>query len=388
MHAIGPRWYAVLVTVALLSGCKTVSDAYDGWFGAAPRQKPAELVQFVPKATPRVVWQGSVGAAGQNAFYPAVSGNSVYATGSSGVIAGFTANSGAAQSRFEAGTPLSGGVGAGAGLVLAGTAKGEVLAFEPAGKPAWKAQLSGEVLSPPVAADGVVVVRTGDGRIYGLNAADGKQRWVYQRSLPSLALRSYTGVVVHRGAVFAGFPGGRLVAIALDNGNVGWEAVVALPKGTTELERVTDVTSYPVVEGNQVCAVAFQGRVACFDAIRGETLWARDASSFAGMGLDVRNAYITDERSAVMALDRSRGASLWKQDKLQGRWVTAPLAQGRYVIVGDFQGYVHVLSRDDGAFVARIATDGSAIRVPPVALDLSTFLVQTHNGGVFAISVQ
>jgi len=383
-----PRLLPAVLAAALLSGCQTVSDIYDGWFGTAPKQKAAGLVQFQARATARIVWQGSVGGAERSAFYPAVSGNTVYAAGASGQIAGFTANTGDNTVRFDAGTPLSGGAGVGAGLVLAGTAKGEVLAFEPTGKPAWKTQLSGEVLSPPAAADGVVVVRTGDGRIYGLNAADGKQRWVYQRALPSLAVRSYAGVVVHRGAVFAGFPGGRLVAIALATGIVGWEAVVALPRGATELDRVTDVTSYPVVDGAQVCAVAFQGRIACFDLLRGETQWARDASSIAGMTLDARNAYITDERSAVQALDRSGGASLWKQDKLNGRWATAPLAMGRYVIVGDFEGYVHVLSREDGAFVARIATDGSAIRVPPVALDLSTFLVQTRNGGVYAISVQ
>jgi len=379
------RLLAVMAAVMLLAGCQTVS----GWFGSSvPKQKPAELVEFKAQATLRIVWQANVGAAGRGAFYPAVVGNTVYATGASGQIAAFVANSGAGQNRFEAGTALSGGVGAGVGLILAGTTNGEVLAFEPSGKAAWKTQLTGEVLSPPVGADGVVVVRTGDGRIYGLNAADGKQRWVYQRTLPSLALRSSAGIVVHRGAVFAGFPGGRLVAIALETGNVGWEAVVALPKGATELERVTDITSYPVVDGGQICAVAFQGRVACFDLIRGETIWARDLSSIAGMGLDARNAYVTDDRSAVQALDRSRGASLWKQDKLNGRWATAPLAMGRYVIVGDFQGYVHVMSREDGAFVARIATDGSAIQVPPVALDLSTFLVQTRNGGVFSISIQ
>jgi outer membrane protein assembly factor BamB len=379
------RLFAVMAAATLISGCETVG----GWFGSsAPKQKPAELVQFKAQATTRIVWQAGIGASGRGTFYPAVVGNTVYVAGASGQIAGIVANSGASQARFDAGMPLSGGVGAGVGLVLAGTAKGEVLAFEPSGKLAWKTQLTGEVLSPPVAADGVVVARTGDGRIYGLNAADGKQRWVYQRTLPPLALRSHAGIVVYRGAVFAGFAGGRLVAIALDNGNVGWEAVVALPKGTTELERVTDITSNPVVDGTQVCAVAFQGRVACFDVIRGETLWVRDASSIAGMALDARNAYVTDERSAVQALDRSRGASLWKQDKLDGRRVSAPLAMGRYVMVGDFEGYVHVLSREDGAFVARIATDGSAIQAPPVALDLSTFLVQTRNGGVFAISIQ
>lgn len=368
----------------LLTGCETVS----GWFGPGPKQKAAELVTFEAKATARIVWQSSVGNAGQSAFYPAISGNTVYVADASGQIAALAAGSGSTTARFDAGVRLSGGVGFGNGLVLAGTAKGEVLAFEPSGKPIWKTQLSGAVLSPPAGADGVVVVRTGDGRIYGLNATDGKQRWVYQRALPSLAVRSFAGVVVHRGAVFAGFPGGRLVAIALANGNVGWEAVVALPRGTTELERVTDVTSYPVVEGTQVCAVAYQGRVACFDLIRGETVWARDVSSIAGMGIDARGAYVTDDRSAVIALDRRAGSSLWKQDKLDGRWASAPLPVGRFVVVGDFQGYVHVLSREDGSFVARIATDGSAIQVPPVALDLSTFLVQTRNGGVFAISVQ
>lgn len=379
----------LLAIAVLLSGCQTVSGIYDGWFGAGPKQKAAELTQFQRRASLRVVWQGNVGSAGRSAFYPAVSGNTVYAGGASGQIAAFAANSGAGQGSFDAGMPLSGGVGHGAGLVLAGTAKGEVLAFEPSsGKLAWKVQLSGEVLSPPAGADGVVVVRTGDGRIYGLNAVDGKRRWVYQRPLPSLAVRSFAGIAVNRGVVFAGFPGGRLVAIALQTGNVGWESVVALPKGATELERVTDVTSYPVIEGAQVCAVAYQGRVACFDPLRGETIWARDISSVAGMGMDARGAYVTDDKSAILAFDRSSGASLWKQDKLNGRWASAPLPLGRHVVVGDFEGYVHVLSREDGAFVARIATDGSAIQVPPVALDLSTFLVQTRNGGVYAIAVQ
>lgn len=379
---------AAAAALLTLAGCQAVSGVYDSWFGTTPKKRAAELVQFQASATARVLWQANVGSAERGAFYPAVSGNAVYAAGANGQIAGFTANSGGGTGRFEAGTVLSGGVGTGNGLLLVGTGKGEVLAFEPSGKQVWKTQLSGEVLAPPAGAEGVVVVRTGNGRIYGLNAADGKQRWVYQRALPPLAVRSFAGVVVHRGAVFAGFPGGRLVAIALATGNVGWESVVALPKGATELDRVTDVASYPVIEGTQICAVAYQGRVACFDALSGETQWARDASSVAGMGIDARNVYVTDDQDAVQALDRNRGASLWKQDKLRGRWVTAPLALGRYVIVGDFEGYVHVMSREDGAFIARVATDGSAIRVPPVALDLSSFLVQTRNGGLYAINLQ
>jgi outer membrane protein assembly factor BamB len=188
--------------------------------------------------------------------------------------------------------------------------------------------------------------------------------------------------------VIAGFPGGRLVAISTANGGPAWDGIVALPKGTTELERVADVTSAPVVDDVRACAVAYQGRVACFDVVRGSAIWGRDISSYSGMAADTRNLYVTDDKSAVAALDKSTGASVWKQDRLAGRGVSRPLALGRYVIVGDYQGYVHFLSREDGSFAGRIATDGSQIAAAPVVLDLSTFLVQTRNGGVFAISVQ
>jgi outer membrane protein assembly factor BamB len=381
------RWIIAAALVAF-GGCQTVGDAYNRWFGSRPAQKPAELTPIKPVATPKVVWQGSVGGAEKDMFFPAVDGKVVYAAGANGRITGFDVAKGTQVVRFDVDQRISGGVGSGGGMVLVGTPKGEVLAFERGGKQLWKAQLSGEVLAPPVFSSGAVVARAGDGRIFGLNAADGKRKWVYQRSTPALSVRSHAGIVVNRGAVFAGFAGGRMVAIGLNNGNVGWEGVVALPRGTTELERVADVTSPPVIDDRQVCAVAFQGRVACFDIVRGTTLWARDMSSVAGMDADSRYLYITDEKNAVVALDKTNGASIWKQDKLFGRGVSGPLAFGRYVVVGDFQGYLHFLSREDGSFAARLATDGSAIGAPPAALDTGSFVVQTRNGGVFAIAVQ
>jgi len=380
----------VVSCLVLLGGCQTVGDAYDRWFGRGgrPAQKPAELTAVQATAVAKIVWQGNVGGAGKDVFFPAVSGSVVYAAGAAGQISGFDVASGKQVTRIEAGQRISGGVGSGGAMVLAGTPRGEVLAFDRDGKLIWKVQISGEVLAPPVMQDGIVVVRAGDGRLFGLDAVDGRRKWVYQRATPALSVRSHAGVVVDRGAVFAGFAGGRLVALALSNGNVGWESVVALPRGATELERVADITSLPVVDERQVCAVAFQGRVACFDLLRGTTLWARDVSSVAGMDVDSRYTYITDDRDAVIALDKTSGASIWKQDKLAGRNASGPLAFGRYVVVGDYQGYVHFLSREDGSFAARIATDGSAIGAPPVALNSDSFVVQTRNGGVFAITVQ
>jgi outer membrane protein assembly factor BamB len=379
-----------VAVMAAATGCQTVSDSYDRLFhGGKPAVPPAELVAIKPTATPKIVWQGSAGSSDKNIFYPTPVGNVVYAANAAGDITGFDAVKGGAVVKFAAGQRISGGVGAGGGMVFAGTARGEVLAFEPQGKAVWKAQLTGEVLAPPSAQDGVVVARSGDGRIYGLDTATGRRRWVYQRPTQvPLTVRTHAGLLIDRGAVFAGFAGGRLVALILSNGNVAWEGIVATPRGATELERVADVTSPPAIDGQRVCAVAFQGRVSCFDPLRGAILWARDMSSVAGLALDARYLYLTDEKDAVVALDKTSGASIWKQDKMAGRRVSGPLAFGRYVVVGDYQGYVHLLSREDGSFAARIATDGSGISAPPVALDLSSFLVQTRNGGVFAITVQ
>jgi outer membrane protein assembly factor BamB len=367
---------AALAVLALLASCSS-----------SPVQKPAELVPITPTAVLKVLWQGSVNSAGNNVYYPEASGNVVYAVGEEGGVIGFDMASGKTVASFEAGQRVSGGVGIGNGLVLLGTPKGEVLAFDRDGKPLWKTQLSSEILAPPQAQDGTVVVRSGDNRIFGLDAVNGKQKWLYQRSTPSLSVRTNAGLVIQRGGVFVGFPGGRLIALSLGNGNIGWEGVVAMPRGTTELERVTDITSLPVIDGKQACAAAFQGRVACFEVARGTLLWARDVSSVAGIGADARYLYVTDDKNAVLALDRASGASIWRQDKLVGRNVSAPLALGRHVVVGDLEGYVHVLSREDGSFAARIATDGSAIGAPPLALDAKSFLVQTRDGGVFAITV-
>ena len=356
--------------------------------GATPGPKPAELTEFKAAAALNVLWEGSVGAAEKHVFFPRAHAGVVYAAGADGSVRGFEQATGRSTLSIDAEERVSGGVGVGSDLVLLGTPKGRVLAFDREGKSLWQAQLSSEVLAPPEAQLGIVVVRTGDGRIHGLDAATGKGKWVYQRALPTLSVRSHAGVVVTQGGVFAGFPAGRLVALALSNGNIGWEAIVALPRGTTELERVADVTSLPVIDGKRACAAAFQGRVACFDLSRGTLLWARDVSSVAGIAVDARYLYVTDDKNAVQALDMMSGASIWRQDKLSGRHVSGPLALGRHVVVGDFEGYVHLISREDGSFAARIETDGSAILAPPIALDATSFLVQTRAGGIYAITVR
>jgi outer membrane protein assembly factor BamB len=232
----------------------------------------------------------------------------------------------------------------------------------------------------------LVLVRSVDNRIFAFGAGDGKRRWVYQRAPSSLLVRSPSGVSVLGDTAFAGFSGGKLVALALANGAVRWEATVALPKGATELERVTDVLGKPAVVAREVCAAAYQGRVACYEAASGRLVWARELSSLTGVSIDARYAFVSDERGAVHALDRSNGASVWKQERLAHRQLSLPASSEAGAAVGDLEGYVHFLARDSGAFMARFATGGGPVRAAPVPLQ-NGVLVQTQNGGLFALSL-
>jgi outer membrane protein assembly factor BamB len=252
----------------------------------------------------------------------------------------------------------------------------------------WRTAVSSEVLAAPVVTGDLVLVRSSDSRIFALDARDGARRWVYQRSAASLSVRSPAGLVVSRGFAYAGFPGGKLVAISLSNGGARWESTVSLPRGTSELERVSDVVGQLWQSQREICAAAFQGRVACFDIASGAQSWARDLSSVSGLTADGGYVFVPDEKSVVNALDRTTGTSVWKQDKLTRRNLSAPLALGNNIVFGDVGGYVHVLARDSGALTGRLATDGSAIFAPPVALGDGSFLVQTRDGDLYSVATR
>jgi outer membrane protein assembly factor BamB len=373
-----------------LSGCSTVgsmTSTVGGWFGSGPaRAKPAELVDFKPAVSLVEAWKGESGDAGSYLFRPQTEGDDVFAAGGSR-LARIAVATGNAVWRNDTGVKLSAGAGAGQGLALAGGGKGELLALDLAsGQPRWKVALSSEVTGQLLAVAGTVIARTGDGRVHGLAAADGSRKWLYSRNLPVLSLRGSGGMAVRDDVLYAGFPGGKLVALNAANGAQLWEATVALPRGATELERVADVMGNPAVDERQVCAVAYQGRVACFDRRTGALLWARDTSSNSGLAMDERNVYVTDDKDAVTAYDKASGRAGWRQDKLARRQVTAPLALGDWVAVADGEGVVHVLSVEDGSFAARAKVD-SGVRTAPVDIGPG-FAVQTVKGTVVAFRIK
>ena len=378
-----------LLPLLTIAGCGSLSSWIPpppsfNWFSSS--KKPGPLPPFTPTVTPRVVWQQGVGKAAPG-LEPAVQGDAIYAASASGTLVRLNAATGASGWRIEAAKHLSAGVGTDGSIAAVGTDKGDVFAFTADGKPAWQAKVTSEVVSPPKIADGVVVVWSADGRVFGLSATDGKTRWVYQRNNPPLTVRNYSGGAITRGGLFMGTAGGKLVALDLTTGNLGWEANVATPKGATELERIADVTSLPLIDGNQACAVAYQGRIACFDLLRGTLNWSRDVSSLDGIAVDSRYVYVTDDKGVILALDKTTGASAWRQDKLAQRRPGGPQMIGAYVAVVDAEGYVHLLDSTDGNLLGRVATDGTPATAQPSKSGDSA-VWQSTGGAVFSVSLR
>lgn len=386
------RFVLVLSAALLAGGCSTMSSwfpasiwpSFDWPWGSSKKIGPAP--EFQASVTPRIAWQTSVGKAAPG-LAPAVTAAAVYAAATDGTIVRVDRDTGQTAWRISAGTRLAGGVGADATLVAVGTDKGEVLAFDVDGKPRWQSRVTSEVVGPPMVADGLVAVWSGDGRLYAFAAADGKTKWVYQRTNPPLIVRNLAGGVIVRGGLFTGTAGGKLVAIDTATGNVAWEGNVATPKGATELERIADITSLPLVDDRQVCAIAFQGRIVCFDVLRGTLLWTRDVSSLSGLVADNKYLYLTDDKGAVQALDKTTGASVWKQDKLAKRQPSGPQLVGDYVGVVDVEGFLYLIDRTDGNLVGRLATDGAPPTQRPAAVGTNA-VWQSTAGALYAVTAK
>ena len=385
---------AAVAAAVLCVGCASLSESpLTSWMTWIPApsfawltggsRKPGPLPQLEAKVTPRIAWQQSVGRAAPG-IAPAVTPSAIYAAATDGTLMRLDVATGRVVWKTSANKPLSAGPGAGERVVVVGTAKGDVLAFDADGKPLWTAHVSSEVIAPPRVSGTIVIVFSGDGRVYGLAAADGKTAWVDQRINPPLTVRNSAGGVVSRGGLLVGTPGGRLLAVDTQTGTVAWEGAVATPRGATELERIADVTSLPYIDENEVCAAAYQGRVACFELVRGSLIWSRDVSSLAGITADTQRLYVVDDKGVVHAFDRSNGASVWKQDVLAKRRIGGPQLVGDDLGVVDVEGYLHVLSRTDGAYVGRLATDGSLATAQPIALG-GGLLWQSEKGTVFSV---
>ena len=356
--------------------------------GQDPIDPPAVLKEFQAKLNPRILWSAKLEGAESYEFYPGIIGDEAYAASSDGGLAKFDLKTGKAIWRINTGEKLSGGVGAGVNEITVGTSTGLVVAYDLNGKLLWKTRLSSQILSAPTIHEGLVIVRTADNLIHGVNVKDGLKKWTFSRVGPPLSLRSSAGVVASDGVIYVGFPGGKLAAIREDNGSLIWEITVAQPKGVTEIERASDVTSSPVIDGLTIYTVAYQGKISAVDRVNARTLWSRDISSYTGLNIEGARIYVAHTGGALYSLAIESGKTYWRQGALLNRKLTTPLGMGDYVAVGDLEGYIHILDKETGAFLGRIQLDEDPVMRHMVEFETGKFLAQTRNGGLYAISIQ
>jgi outer membrane protein assembly factor BamB len=382
----------LLLSALALSACTSLtdlkSDLSERLFGRESNETPSELNEIKTTAQVKVLWSAHIGESLDADLTTVLDNGFIYAASANGEIAKLSVADGKEVWRINTGESISGGVGFGGNFLLLGSAKGYVLAYDLSGKLLWKSKVSSQVLSAPKVGYDVVVVRCGDSRIYGLNVADGSRKWVYERATPALSLRSSAGVAIDGGAAYAGFAGGKLIALRVEDGKVIWEVSVAQPKGTTEIERIADITSIPVVDGSLVYAVAYQGKIVAIDRANGRIVWSRDISSYTGLNAEDAKVYVTHANSAIYALDLGTGKTFWRQGDLKQRRVSAPLPMGSLIAIGDVEGYLHFLNREDGTFAARLQIEQAAIMPQMLAVGSSTIIAQTRKGGIFAISLK
>ena len=383
--------FVILLALTLVA-CGPVKDFKDQLteriVGQDPIDPPNDLKEFKAKLNPKILWSLKLGGSETFEFSPSIMGDEVYAASSDGSLAKIDLKTGKVIWKINTGEKLSGGVGVGVNEVTIGTSNGLLIAYDVTGKLLWKTRLSSQVLSAPTVHEGLVIVRTSDNQIHGLNVKDGLKKWTFSRSGPPLNLRSSAGVITSDGVVYAGFPGGKLVAIREDNGTLLWEATVAQPKGVTEIERASDVTSTPVIDGMTIYTVAYQGKISAVDRVNARTLWSRDISSYTGIGIDGARIYLSHTGGAVYSLAIESGKTYWRQGDLLNRKLTTPLGMGDFVIVGDLEGYLHILDKETGAFLGRIQLDDEPVMRRLVEFETGKFLAQTRNGGLYAIAIQ
>jgi outer membrane protein assembly factor BamB len=357
----------LIVLVSAFSGCAMFEDEDD------EDVEPAKLVDFEAEKSFDKVWSDSVGDGQGDLFYrlrPAVVGDRIFVAAFDGDIEAFNRLDGDSLWDVEIDANITGGVGAGGGIVAVGTKDGLVWGLNAdTGEVLWKTPVNAEVLSAPQTDGAVVAVVTVDGHVRGLDAKTGAVRWTFAAASPPLTLRASAAPVIVNDLVIAGFANGRVIAVSVEDGKPVWEVRAGIPKGSSEIERLIDVASDPVFSDGNLFVVSYQGVLSAIDVQSGRKLWERDASSYAGLGESYSSLYVVDPKGAVMAFAKNNQGVRWEQTALARRQLSGATAWLDYVVVGDIEGYLHLLAQNDGHFVAREKVDGDGVRAQPIAVD-------------------
>lgn len=372
------NFVAILGVVFLMCACS-----------GTKKRLAAELVPISNPINLERVWSDSIGKSDGYSFQPILVDGSILTASSSGDIYRIDPSNGKRVWAAKSPNPISTGPGSDGRLVSVATIRGDVYAFDMnSGAKLWETSVGTEVLTEPLVAGGFVVIRTVDNRFIGLDAATGKRAWVNQRDQSALSLRaSYSMNSINNEVIFTGFTSGKFGLLTLKGGNLIWESLLAPPKGASEIERLSDVTAKPTLYGSRMCAVSFQGGIGCGEIKNAAMSWSKPWSSFTGVSQTAENVFSVNEKSFVAGFNANNGKELWVNESMVWRDLGAPLAVGRVLLVGDSQGYLHMLEQDSGAVKGRVRVDSSPIVAAPIASN-GLVIVQAKGGTLSAYRIQ
>ncbi len=369
-----------------IAGAAIISIAFSLLLGACSggtkRPPAAELGANTPLIGVRQVWSNRIGELPLGAA-PAVVGGAVVLASADGTVVSMDAATGREQWRGSAGAAVATGAGSDGQRAAVVTRSNEVVTLE-AGKEIWRAKLPAQSYTAPLVAGGRVFVLAADRSVSAFDGANGAKLWVQQRPGEALVLKQ-PGTLLAVGDTLVVGLSGRLVGINPNNGSIRWEAPVASPRGTNEVERLVDIVGRASRVGDVVCVRAFQASVGCVNTARGALVWTKPASGAEGLHGDDRLVFGTEGDGKVIAWRRADGERAWTSERLLYRYLSAPIVVGRSVVVGDSTGLVHLLSREDGSPLTRLNTDNSGVAAGPV-LAGETLIVVTRNGGVYGFA--
>ncbi|MEH3414770.1 outer membrane protein assembly factor BamB [Phytobacter diazotrophicus] len=381
-----------LLSVTLLSGCSLFSGEEDV-------VKMSPLPTVTNQFNPSTAWSTSVGSGigdFHSNLHPALDSGVVYAADRRGTVKAVSASDGkevwsvnlAEKSGWFSSSPalLSGGVTVSGGHVYVGSEKAKVYALNTNdGSQAWKTNVAGEALSRPVVSDGLVLIHTSNGQLQALNESDGAVKWTVNLDMPSLSLRGESAPATAYGAAIVGGDNGRVSAVLMQQGQMIWQQRISQATGPTEIDRLSDVDTTPVIVNGVVYALAYNGNLTALDLRSGQIMWKRELGSVSNFIVDGNRIYMIDQNDRVLALTTDGGVTLWTQSDLLHRNLTAPALYNGYIVTGDSEGYMHWINVEDGRFVAQQKVDGSGFLTDPVAAE-GKLLIQAKDGTLYAIT--
>ena len=375
----------VLASLALFA-CGGGDKLHFAQEGVSPKPEPdVDGEPFLARAWRRDL-SGSFDAHSGRLF-PALDGDQVVMAGPEGDVIAVDPASGETRWAVDLDITITGGVGAGDGLLAVSTHDGEVIALDRNdGAEKWRARVGGEVLAPVVIAPGVAVVRAGDAKVVGLDTADGQLLWTVQKSVEGLTVRGASRPLINGRGVVVGLADGRLLALDIDRGRVLWETPIGTRRGSNEVGRLADIDTDPALLGTVLYVASFQSRVVAMALGSPRVIWSADLSTLKNFGLDADRLYVTTDTGSVVALNRYSGERIWEQDRLSGRGVTGPLAIGGHLLVGDFEGTLYRIDPENGAIRAAQDVARGAIVQAPVEID-GQVIVVSEDGRVQALDL-